>query len=89
MPLHVSLDPHCERDESQRAALEAAFSYWLGENYNVIEGGGTGDVLQLFASLKAASANASKPALGLPSAVQSSEPASPNAFTCVTHWSSV
>ena len=39
-------------------ALTEAFSEWLAENYNIVDGGGTGNVVQLFAALTAASAKA-------------------------------
>jgi hypothetical protein len=46
---------------AQREALEAAFRDWLGTEWNTVTlDGGTGDVVQLFIYLRAASMTACK-----------------------------
>lgn len=44
-----------------RAALEAAFEDWYARNYNVLEGGGLGDVVHLYSTLMLAAEKTAVP----------------------------
>jgi hypothetical protein len=46
-----------EFSEKQIEAMEDAFRAWHGEYFNILEEGGTGNVLQLFMALKRAIRN--------------------------------
>jgi len=64
-------------------ALDEVFWNWLGENYNVIEGGGTGDVFALWLALNMAAKNFSNfsSPVSKPSAAWKSRDAFKNAST--------
>jgi hypothetical protein len=65
----------------QRDALRGAFERWLGQHWNTIEGGGYGDVDQLFADLSAAWANAFNSSNGASKAAENSDDAVVTALT--------